>query len=65
MDKLAEIFFGYIALTHMRWGNDEKLAEKAKKIDLFLGGHDHEYGIKEVSKIIFKQFNFKKIVRYD
>jgi 5'-nucleotidase len=36
----------------MRWGNDEKLAEKAKKIDLFLGGHDHEYGIKEVVEII-------------
>ncbi len=33
-----------IALTHMRWNNDTLLAEKVPEIDLFLGGHDHDYG---------------------
>lgn len=38
-----------IALTHMRAPNDERLARKAKDIDLILGGHDHEYyGAKQV-----------------
>lgn len=36
-----------IALTHMRWRNDEKLAKKVKEIDLILGGHDHDYEIRE------------------
>lgn len=39
-----------IALTHMRWPNDIRLAEEAENIDLILGGHDHEYGLKEVDK---------------
>ncbi len=34
-----------IALTHMRWHNDTILAEKVPEIDLFLGGHDHDYGM--------------------
>lgn len=38
-----------IALTHMRWPNDIRLAEEAENIDLILGGHDHEYGLKEVN----------------
>lgn len=37
-----------IALTHMRWPNDEKLAENVPEIDLVLGGHDHDFDIKEV-----------------
>ena len=37
-----------IALTHMRWPNDIRLAEQVEEIDLFLGGHDHDYGKKEV-----------------
>lgn len=32
-----------IALTHMRWKNDEILAKSVDEIDLFLGGHDHDY----------------------
>ena len=36
-----------IALTHMRWPNDTRLAELVPDIDLVLGGHDHEYGVKE------------------
>ncbi|KAK7498038.1 hypothetical protein BaRGS_00010626 [Batillaria attramentaria] len=38
-----------IALTHMRWPNDERLAEEAPEIDIILGGHDHDYDIKEVN----------------
>jgi len=38
-----------IALTHMRWPNDVHLAENAPEIDLILGGHDHDYLIKQVS----------------
>lgn len=32
-----------IALTHMRVPNDELLAQSVPEIDLFLGGHDHDY----------------------
>ncbi|OON14249.1 5'-nucleotidase protein, partial [Opisthorchis viverrini] len=32
-----------IALTHMRWPNDRKLAAGVPEIDLILGGHDHDY----------------------
>jgi len=35
-----------IALTHMRWNNDERLQRQVPEIDLILGGHDHEYGIR-------------------
>jgi len=38
-----------IALTHMRWPNDVRLAESVTEIDLILGGHDHEYGCREVN----------------
>ena len=37
-----------IALTHMRWPNDVRLAECAPEIDLILGGHDHDYLVKQV-----------------
>ena len=37
-----------IALTHMRWNNDRRLAACAKHVDLILGGHDHNYGVEEV-----------------
>lgn len=39
-----------IALTHMRNPNDVKLAENVDEIDLILGGHDHIYEVKQVSK---------------
>jgi 5'-nucleotidase len=38
-----------IALTHMRWPNDEKLAAEVSEIDLILGGHDHDFGVKLVN----------------
>ena len=37
-----------IALTHMRWPNDNRLAEEVDEIDLILGGHDHDYTVKQV-----------------
>ncbi|XP_051525905.1 trifunctional nucleotide phosphoesterase protein YfkN-like [Myxocyprinus asiaticus] len=41
-----------IALTHMRWHNDIRLAKESKDVDLILGGHDHEYGVQEVNGIL-------------
>ncbi|CAF0939710.1 unnamed protein product [Brachionus calyciflorus] len=37
-----------IALTHMRWKNDETLAKKVPEVDLILGGHDHDYEAKKI-----------------
>ncbi|XP_039269043.2 snake venom 5'-nucleotidase-like isoform X1 [Styela clava] len=41
-----------IALTHMRWPNDIRLAQEVKNIDIILGGHDHEYGVKLVDDCV-------------
>ena len=41
-----------IALTHMRNPNDIRLANKAQKIDLILGGHDHGIEKRNVSRPI-------------
>ena len=38
-----------IALTHMRQPNDIKLAENVPRIDLILGGHDHDVQKENVS----------------
>jgi len=38
-----------IALTHMRWPNDIRLAKDVSEIDLILGGHDHDFTVKHVS----------------
>jgi len=37
-----------IALTHMRWPNDRRLAKEVDEIDIVLGGHDHDYGMETV-----------------
>lgn len=37
-----------IALTHMRVQHDEKFAREIPGVDLVLGGHDHEYYIRDV-----------------
>ena len=37
------------ALTHMRWNNDTILANEVPEIDLFLGGHDHDYVVQNVN----------------
>ncbi len=36
----------------MRWNNDINLLENVPEIDLFLGGHDHDYIAKQVEKIL-------------
>jgi hypothetical protein len=33
----------------MRWNNDKILANEVPKIDLFLGGHDHDYVVQNVN----------------
>eukprot|EP01116_Phalansterium_solitarium_P025118 TRINITY_DN9466_c0_g1_i2.p1 TRINITY_DN9466_c0_g1~~TRINITY_DN9466_c0_g1_i2.p1 ORF type:complete len:387 (-),score=135.66 TRINITY_DN9466_c0_g1_i2:117-1277(-) len=38
-----------IALTHMRYPNDEKLAASVPEVDLILGGHDHFYQVEQCS----------------
>lgn len=38
-----------IAMTHMRWVNDKILAERVPEIDLYLGGHDHDYDVRELN----------------
>lgn len=40
-----------IALTHMRWENDIILASKVPEIDIVLGGHDHDHGLREVKAV--------------
>ena len=39
-------------MTHMRWSNDQVLAENVPEIDIFLGGHDHDYVVENVIKMI-------------
>jgi len=38
-----------IAMTHLRRPNDIRLMENAPDVDLFLGGHDHDYEIIKVN----------------
>ena len=38
-----------VAVTHMRWHNDRRLAEEVPEINLILGGHDHDYQTEVVS----------------
>jgi len=38
-----------IALTHMRWPNDTRLAENVEDIDLILGGHDHDFIVRLIN----------------
>jgi len=37
-----------VALTHMRWPNDRRVAEEVTGVDIVLGGHDHDYGLETV-----------------
>lgn len=39
-----------IAMTHMKWGNDTRLTQRAEGLDLILGGHDHEYRVRRVNE---------------
>ncbi|KAF6769263.1 hypothetical protein AHF37_10744 [Paragonimus kellicotti] len=40
-----------IALTHMRWANDLRLAREVPEIDLILGGHDLNNGSQTVKSV--------------
>ena len=49
---VADIFYFQgadivIALTHMRWPNDRKVANEVD-VDMVLGGHDHDYIVEKV-----------------
>ncbi|XP_028638873.1 snake venom 5'-nucleotidase-like [Grammomys surdaster] len=56
-----------IAMTHMKWKNDTRLAQHAEGLDLILGGHDHEYGIKKVNEtwIVKSGSDFKNLTKID
>jgi 2',3'-cyclic-nucleotide 2'-phosphodiesterase (5'-nucleotidase family) len=47
----------------MRNPNDMKLAENVDEIDLILGGHDHVYEVKKVSKCrgVFYRMLFESV----
>ncbi|XP_060566797.1 snake venom 5'-nucleotidase-like, partial [Ruditapes philippinarum] len=56
-----------IALTHMRWPNDRKLAQCVDGLDIVLGGHDHDFNVEKVNgKYVIKSGtdfrNLSKIV---
>ena len=55
-----------IALTHMDWREDVRLAKSVPEIDLILGGHDHQYGVRVVNgKTIVKsgtEFRYLSVV---
>ena len=55
-----------IALTHMDWREDVRLAESVPEIDLVLGGHDHQYRVQVVNgKTIVKsgtEFRYLSVV---
>ncbi|XP_064639871.1 mannosylglucosyl-3-phosphoglycerate phosphatase-like isoform X2 [Lineus longissimus] len=54
-----------IALTHMRWPNDRKLAMNCPEIDMILGGHDHDYHVEKVNDrwIIKSGTDFQNMTR--
>ncbi|XP_012639516.1 snake venom 5'-nucleotidase-like [Microcebus murinus] len=54
-----------IAITHMKWGNDTRLAQRAEAVNLILGGHDHDYGIKKVNEtwIVKSGSDFKTLTK--
>uniref|UniRef100_A0A8C5KQG2 Ecto-5'-nucleotidase n=1 Tax=Jaculus jaculus TaxID=51337 RepID=A0A8C5KQG2_JACJA len=54
-----------VALTHMKWGNDTRLAQQARSLDLILGGHDHDYGIRKVNGtwIVKSGSDFKNLTK--
>lgn len=47
----------------MRWPNDTRLAEMVDDIDIILGGHDHDYIVKQVHSLVLKRPNFRMITK--
>ena len=41
-----------VALTHMRWPNDRKVAREVD-VDIVLGGHDHDYIVEQVQRFSY------------
>lgn len=56
-----------IALTHMRFPNDCRLAENVEEIDLILGGHDHVYDVRTVNgrHVVKSGTDFRQMSRID
>ena len=49
----------------MLWHNDEKLVQKVPEIDLVLGGHNHDYGVRKIGNkwLIKSGTDFKELTR--
>ncbi|XP_067851404.1 trifunctional nucleotide phosphoesterase protein YfkN-like isoform X1 [Heptranchias perlo] len=56
-----------IALTHMKWSNDIRLARNTDGLDLILGGHDHDYGTKVINGtlIVKSGSDFRSLTKID
>lgn len=54
-----------IAITHMKWGNDTRLAQRAEGVSLIPGGHDHDYGISKLNEtwIVKSGSDFKNLTK--
>ncbi|XP_043920348.1 trifunctional nucleotide phosphoesterase protein YfkN-like [Protopterus annectens] len=63
-NKGAEII---IALTHMKWSNDIRLARAACGLNLVLGGHDHSYGVIDENGILIVKSgsDFRSLTKID
>ena len=48
--SLAPILATTMAVTHMREPNDARLAAEVPELDVVLGGHDHNYVCRWVSR---------------
>ena len=53
-----------VAVTHMRWPNDRRLAREVPEIQLILGGHDHDYQWEMVSYNNAALLSFKPFCVY-
>lgn len=56
-----------IAMTHMKWEYDTRLADCAEGLNLILGSHDHEYGIRKVNEtwIVKSGSDVKNLTKID
>ncbi|MGH0134741.1 UNVERIFIED_CONTAM: hypothetical protein FKN15_024311, partial [Acipenser sinensis] len=56
-----------IAMTHMKWCNDMRLASETKAVDLILGGHDHDYRVVVVNGtlIVKSGSDFRYLTKID
>lgn len=54
-----------IALTHMRWPNNVRLAECVDEVDLILAGHDHFYRCEKINGkiVVVSGCEFRQLTR--